>query len=223
MSELIKNVNINEYQGIIFDLDGTLVDSSIAIEEVLTGWCKKHDISLPMLLERCHGKRIIDFLPDIAPQLNGEKEAKYLADLEAITTTGLIEITGAKTFLEHLDNEDITWAIATSGTYPVASLRLATCGMPIPKVFVTSEQVEQGKPDPSPFLLAAKKLGLSAKHCLAFEDSNNGIKSAIAAGCDVVVIGEDSSISHDKVVGRVNNYASLLSTLQLDVAVSEAS
>jgi len=200
------HINLNNYQGMIFDLDGTLVDSSLAIIEVLTTWCNLHEISLNVVLQRCHGARIVDFLPDIAPHLNIEKEVMFLANLEAKTTTGLTEIFGARLFLEKLNTQGIKWAIATSGTHAVAKLRLASCALPIPEAFVTSELVNMGKPQPEPFLLAAYKLAVNPKHCLAFEDSDTGIKSAIEAGCDVVVIGQTSTIIHKSIVARVNDY-----------------
>ncbi|NQZ83518.1 MAG: HAD-IA family hydrolase [Colwellia sp.] len=214
-TEMSCDINLNNYQAMIFDLDGTLVDSSQAIIEVLTTWCDIHKIPLDVVLRRCHGARIVDFLPDIAPHLDIKKEVKYLSDLEAVTKTGLVEISGAKCFLAQLDAQDLKWAIATSGTRAVAELRLTSCGLTVPDIFVTSELVKNGKPQPEPFLLAADKLAVNPQHCLAFEDSDTGIKSAIEAGCDVVVIGQASTIVHKRIVARVNDYHAFILSKEL--------
>jgi len=202
--------DLSNYQGVIFDLDGTLVDSSQTIIEVLTIWCDKHKISLDSALHHCHGARIVDFLPELAPHLEVDQEVRALAELEVKITTGLVEITSAKLFLELLIDKKLKWAIATSGTHDAAKFRLRHCELPIPEVFITSELVQSGKPDPEPFLLAANQLAVNPKYCLAFEDSDAGITSAIAAGCDVVVIGKTSTIQHNSIVARVDDYYSLM-------------
>lgn len=209
-NDLMNKIKLEKYSGVIFDLDGTLVDSSIAVMEVLTTWCELRNISIDEVLKRCHGARIIDFIPDVAPHLELAEELKYLTELEAITTTGLVEISGAKQFIKLLEANKLKWSIATSGVGHIAKLRLTACDLKIPEVFITSELVKQGKPSPDPFVLAAKNLRLEPKQCLAFEDSDAGIKSALLAGCDVVVIGQLSTIVDKRIVARVDNYQPLI-------------
>jgi sugar-phosphatase len=111
--------------------------------------------------------------------------------------------------LDQLKYKKPKWAIATSGTHTIAELRLISCALPIPEVFVTSELVKNGKPNAEPFLLAVTQLVVNPQDCLVFEDSDAGITSAIAAGCDVVVIGQTSTIQHKRIVARVDDYYSL--------------
>ena len=210
------NFSLTNYQAAIFDLDGTLVDSSVAIRHVLSDWCLEHKIDLEQLLQDCQGVRIIDFLPKIVPHLDVEKEANYLANLEAIITTGLVEIIGAKAFLDYLTKINMPWAIATSGTEPVAKLRLKTCQLEQPKVFITSEKVIEGKPNPEPFSLAVRELGQQSKHCLAFEDSLHGVNSALSAGCDVIIIGNECNIEHINIVARLDDYQTLLTAISAE-------
>ncbi|MNJ67695.1 Sugar phosphatase YfbT [compost metagenome] len=61
----------------------------------------------------------------------------------------------------------------------------------MPKLLIGAEEVERGKPDPEPYLLAARQLGLAPADCLVFEDAPAGILSALQAGCPVVQIGGD--------------------------------
>jgi sugar-phosphatase len=63
---------------------------------------------------------------------------------------------------------------------------LRAAGLPVPPVLVTADDVEVGKPDPAPFLLAARSLGLPPERCLVIEDAPAGITAARRAGCHVV-------------------------------------
>jgi glycerol 3-phosphatase-1 len=104
----------------------------------------------------------------------------------------------------HLPNA--RWAICTSATRAYATSALGLTGIPIPDVFVASEDVQQGKPFPDPYLLGAKKCDVNPENCtphpfihlvlqeltpiclpgLVFEDAPNGIRSGNAAGCKTV-------------------------------------
>ena len=64
-------------------------------------------------------------------------------------------------------------------------------------VITTGEDVDRSKPDPDVYLLAMKQLGLQANECIAFEDTENGIRSAIAAGLICCAIKNDYSAGHD--------------------------
>jgi len=215
----MNQFNLGKYKALIFDLDGTLVDSSESIFEVLEIWCEMHQLNIDTVLQASHGERIVDFLPKVAPHLDFDNEVKNLANLEAERTTGLVEIAGAKQFLEQLNELNITWAVASSGVKSIVELRLRHCGLLIPEVLITSELVNKGKPDPEPFLLTASRLSIDPKDCLVFEDSDAGIQSAIAAGCDVVAVGQSSTIQGSSIVARVNDYHELVEFTQLLEAV----
>jgi sugar-phosphatase len=73
-------------------------------------------------------------------------------------------------------------AIVTSCVRPLALARLAATGLTAPEVMVTADQVEIGKPDPAPFLLAARLLGVDPADCLVVEDAPAGLTAALAAG-----------------------------------------
>jgi len=215
----MNQFSLGKYKALIFDLDGTLVDSSESILEVLAVWCEMHQLNIDTVVQASHGERIVDFLPKVAPHLDFDKEVKNLAKLEAEITTGLVEISGAKQFLAQLNELNITWAIATGCVKTIAELRLKHCGLVIPEVFITSELVNKGKPSPEPFLLTASRLSIDSQDCLVFEDSDAGIQSAIAAGCDVVAVGQSSTIQDSRIVARVNDYHELVELTQLQEAI----
>lgn len=206
-------IDLNSYRAIIFDLDGTLVDSSIAITEVTRRWCEKHQLDLNHVLTVCHGSRFVDQVPHLAPELDAKREAAELDAQEGMTATGIVEIPGARELLYQLTRSGVNWGIATSGIHPVATLRLNTAKLPIPKVFVTGEQVSRGKPDPEHFVTTATYLQQIPEHCLVFEDSNNGVQGALQAGCDVVVIGNQVTLDHPRIRARFDNYWPLLKQL----------
>jgi mannitol-1-/sugar-/sorbitol-6-phosphatase len=76
----------------------------------------------------------------------------------------------------------------TSAPRALATRRLEAAGVPLPAVLVTAEDIQVGKPDPSGYLLAARKLGVDAADCAIFEDANAGIRAGEAAGGQVIVI-----------------------------------
>jgi glycerol-1-phosphatase len=99
-----------------------------------------------------------------------------------------VEIPGARRLLDELISFDAPWTIVTSGTMPLVGGWLKVLNFAIPDYLVTAESVENGKPDPSCYIMGREKLGLqdSDKEILVLEDSPAGIKSGKAAGCKVV-------------------------------------
>ena len=91
---------------------------------------------------------------------------------------------GAATLLRSIP--DGRWAVVTSGSRLLASARLSFCGLPVPKVLVTADDVVNGKPDPEPYLKGAEQLGFQPADCLVIEDAPAGIQSARAGGIEVI-------------------------------------
>src|SRR5699024_1964809 len=99
---------------------------------------------------------------------------------------GIEPVPGAPQFLASLPAQ--RWAIVTSAPRRLAERRIAAAGLPMPRVLVTGDDVEHGKPAPDPFLLGARRLGLDASRCLVFEDAPAGVAAAEAAAAQVVVV-----------------------------------
>jgi glycerol 3-phosphatase-1 len=97
------------------------------------------------------------------------------------------EIPGARPLLDSINSNNIPWAIVTSGTAPLVSGWFKVLDLPTPEHLVAAEDVENGKPDPSCYLMGKEKLGLGEKaEVLVLEDSPAGIKAGKAAGCKVL-------------------------------------
>ena len=87
------------------------------------------------------------------------------------------------------------WAIVTSCPRGMALALIARAGLPTPRVLVSADDVERGKPAPDCYLAAAAAFGAEPKDCIAIEDSTGGIAAARAAGMDVIAVGRGLAIA----------------------------
>lgn len=105
---------------------------------------------------------------------------------EASTIEGVFEIRGARELLLSLPQG--TWAIVTSGSRSVATLRIRHTGLLLPDVLICADEVLRGKPDPEGYLSAAKRLGVSPSACVVIEDAPAGVEAARAAGMRAIAV-----------------------------------
>ncbi|UCM44195.1 HAD-IA family hydrolase [Aeromonas dhakensis] len=180
-------------RALLLDMDGTLVHSTGEVEAVWRLWCRRHRLDPEPVLAMCHGVRSREVIRTLAPQLDRAQEVALLDDLEIHHTGQAEALAGARTLLASMPVE--RWALVTSASQRVARHRLRSAGLPLPALLVGAEDVEHGKPDPEPYLLAAERLGLAAADCLVFEDAPAGISSALRAGCRVVQVGGRQRLS----------------------------
>jgi sugar-phosphatase len=171
---------------LLFDLDGTLVDSRAVVERHWGAFCERNGLDFPSVLAVLHGVRSVDTIRAVAPQLDAPAEAARLDEGEEIDTDGLVLVAGADRALAGL--QDGCWGIVTSGHRALAERRLRAVGLPIPSVLVCGDEIVRGKPDPEGFLTGARLLGVEPETCVAFEDAPAGILAATAAGMPVVGI-----------------------------------
>lgn len=189
---------------VLFDLDGVLVDSRHCVERHWLEWASRHNLNKDKVLHYAHGRRTVETIRLVAPQLDAEREAAELEASEAIDTVGLVKITGALELLQSIPPD--SWGIATSGTHAIATTRLAFAGLPVPDVLISAEDVIAGKPDPEPYLFAAMMLGVKPTSCVVIEDAPAGIQAGRAAGMHVVGVISSAypaeELSHAHVIVR---------------------
>ena len=171
---------------ILFDLDGVLVDSTHSVARFWKQWAAEHNVSPEEAVRVAHGRRTLETVRLLAPHMDAEAETLRIEAIEADDTGALERVNGALELLSSLPAGH--WAVVTSGTRYLATRRLANNGLPQPLVFVTADEVSQGKPHPEPYLKGAELLGLSPGECLVFEDAPAGIESAHAAGMTAVAL-----------------------------------
>lgn len=170
----------------LFDLDGVLVDSRAVVERVCRAWAARLGVDPDALLRIAHGRRTRDTVRIVAPHVDAEREVEWIDNAELLDTEGLVEVPGVRRFLAGLPAG--RWAVVTSCGRDLALLRLASVGLPIPEIVVTSEDVSNGKPAPDGYRLGAQRLGVDPTSCVVFEDAPPGIAAGLAAGARVVAL-----------------------------------
>jgi sugar-phosphatase len=173
-------------QATLFDLDGVLVDSTLAVERVWRRWAREHQLNPEHVLEHAHGRRSIETVRIVAPQLDAEQENLKVENMEISDKEGIAVIPGAPELLRSLPPDRLI--IVTSATRALAVARLQYAGLAVPERLVTADDVGKGKPSPEPYLKGAVLLGFAPKDCVVFEDTPAGVKSGKAAGMRVVAL-----------------------------------
>jgi len=191
---------------VLFDLDGVLVDSAECVERTWRRWAQENQLDPVRVIEMAHGRRTIETVRLIAPHLDVAEEVAALESGESTTTDGIYEMAGARELLHGLSPN--TWAIVTSGTWPIASLRIRHTGLPMPRVLVCADEIQRGKPDPEGYLLAASRLDRAPEDCVVIEDTPAGLEAARAARMRVVGVcgtySADALAIADLIVPRLN-------------------
>jgi len=170
----------------LFDLDGVLADSTRQVDREWREWADRKGVDGDAIMAFAHGVRTIEVIRRVAPQLDAEMEAAAIENHEAHDQRGVIVMPGALELVASIPKG--RWGVVTSGSRLLATSRLPHCGLPVPDVLVTSDDVVNGKPDPEPYLKGAELFGLSPAECLVIEDAPAGIQSAHAGGLKVIAI-----------------------------------
>ena len=178
-------------RGVLFDLDGVLVDSTPAVARAWAGWAHEHGFDPDEVVKKAHGRPSIATIRELLPNTdhaaeNREVERREIADIEDV-----VPLPGAMELLQALPLD--RWAIVTSCTRALAAVRIGAAGLPKPKQMVTSTDVQHGKPDPEPYLKGAQILGVPAADCLVIEDAPAGIRAGKAAGARVLALRTTTS------------------------------
>ena len=171
---------------ILFDLDGVLIDSTPAVARVWTKWATEHGFDPKTVVRHAHGRPSIATVEAFLPQADLQAENLKLEQAEIEDLDGVVPLPGAKELLDALPPE--RWTIVTSGTRPLAEVRLRAAGLQVPQRMVTASDITNGKPDAEPYLKGAAALGLAAEDCMVIEDAPAGVRSGKTAGAAVLAV-----------------------------------
>ncbi|KAK9765723.1 DL-glycerol-3-phosphatase [Basidiobolus ranarum] len=180
----------------IFDLDGTLIDTTPLVERHWRNFALEHGLDGDKILETSHGRRTIETIGLWVPEkATPEIANQYERDL-CLETDGLVILLGVKNLLAKIPPKKL--GICTGGTQYHAETRLSQCGIEKPDILTGGDQVVRGKPDPEGYLMTAKKLGMAPEDCIVFEDSPAGVRAARAAGMNCVACSTTHSVEQLK-------------------------
>jgi len=171
-------------KGILFDMDGVLVSSIGSVERSWGKWAALYGLDPEETVKRAHGRRSIDSVRAIRPDLDAETENRKIENWEVEDTEGVEAVAGVCHFLKRLPPG--SWTIVTSATRRLAEVRLGAAGITPPSKWITSDVVVNGKPDPEPYRKGVELLGLAPEDCLVVEDAQSGATAGKAAGCKVL-------------------------------------
>lgn len=169
---------------LLFDLDGVLINSTPAVARVWRQWAVERGFNPDEVVARAHGRpsltTVREYLPNADHQVeNREVERREIEDLD-----GVVPLPGALELLSSLPED--RWTIVTSCTRPLAEVRIKAAGLPLPRKMITSNDIENGKPHPEPYLKGAAVLGVPAMECVVLEDVPAGVRAGKSAGANVI-------------------------------------
>ena len=202
---------------VIFDMDGTLVDSELCAAQALCDvWPE-----LPMTAEEMNndyrGMRFRAKLEVLSERYGIEipdGTEQRLRDREAVLGETMITVTpGATTVLDALVKQGINFCIASNAP-KVKTLRNAhNCGLSAyfeGRTVYSAHDLKAWKPDPTMFLLAAENEGVRPEECLVVEDSETGIAAGVAAGMRVVFYDTHGKETSQESVKAIGNFEQIL-------------
>ena len=188
----------HEFSALLFDMDGTIIDSTDAIVKYWRQLGKEIGVDGDYILQTSHGRRSIDVLALHAPQLaNWDYVCKAEGQVPLNYGKDAVEVHGSRSLLEKLEGAGAPWAIVTSGTRPLVTGWLDVMKLAHPKYLVTAEEVANGKPDPACYKLGAKRLGVDRQvpdEIVVLEDAPAGVKAGKAVGYKVIALATTHDI-----------------------------
>lgn len=188
------------YEAVIFDMDGTLINSMWLWENVDKKFFKQHNMEMPKTLQKdIEGLSMNDtaeyFLKHFPISYTKDelitiwnKMAEYEYRHEVFYKEGALE------FIKHLKKQGMKLGIATSNSRELVEVTNEHLHfMDYMDCVITSKEVPNGKPNPDIYLAVAERLGVTPEKCLVFEDVVGGITAGIRAGMDTCAVQDDFS------------------------------
>ena len=177
-------------KGLLFDMDGVMVDSTSAVARVWARWALKFHIDPQSAVRLAHGRPSLASIQELAPQLSPAAqltENEWMEQAEIEDIDDVVALPGAKELLAALSPNQ--FAVVTSATRKLAEVRLRAAGLwDHIHHLITSTDIQRGKPDPEPYQKGAASLKLSPQDCIVIEDAPSGTKSGKSAGSRVVAV-----------------------------------
>ncbi|MFJ7116439.1 HAD family hydrolase [Streptomyces albogriseolus] len=209
-------------RALLFDNDGTLVSSLDSVNRCWTRWAVEYGLTAEDFARiELHGRPAAEIAADLLPAPVVPQAVARIEELEVedVADGGVGLLPGTKDFLAGLPAE--RWAVVTSATRRLAEARLGAVGI-LPKTLVAADDITRGKPDPEPYLLAARMLGVAPADCIVFEDAPAGLQAGRAAGMTTVALATThraEELTADLVVKDLSALSALVTDAGIEIAV----
>ena len=198
---IMKNVNVG-IKGVIFDLDGVLVDTAkfhyIAWKKIADDLQLNFDLDDNEKLKGVSRKKSLEIILDLNHKIISEEEKEkllesknnyYLELIKALDESDVLP--GVKNVISQIEAQGIRIALGSASKN--AKVILTSTGLlHYFEQLVDGNMVSKAKPDPEVFITAANLLNLEPQHCVVFEDAEAGVEAALAAEMRVVGVGDEA-------------------------------
>ncbi len=209
-------------RALLFDNDGTLVSSLDSVNRCWTRWAVEYGLTAEDFARiELHGRPAAEIAADLLPAPVVAHAVARIEELEVedVADGGVGLLPGTEDFLAGLPAE--RWAVVTSATRRLAEARLGAVGI-LPKTLIAADDITRGKPDPEPYLLAARMLGVAPADCVVFEDAPAGLQAGRAAGMTTVALATThraEELTADLVVKDLSALSALVTDAGIEIAV----
>lgn len=211
-------------QALLFDNDGTLVSSLDSVRRCWTRWAVEYGITAERFGRvELHGRPAAEIAADLLPTARVAEAVARIEQLEVedVPGGGVHLLPGTREFLDALPAD--RWAVVTSATRRLAEARLDAVGI-LPKSLVAADDITRGKPDPEPYLLGARALGVDPAACVVFEDAPAGLQAGRAAGMRTVALATThpaGELDADLVVEDLSALSALVTDAGIEISVRD--
>jgi HAD superfamily hydrolase (TIGR01509 family) len=186
---------LRPFSAVVFDMDGTLLDTEAAFRDVVfevctgLGFTMTHDVHQSMVgsSHEFTNKLLVEAYGVAFPYAMFDQQCREMMKHRMAETVPVKA--GVHELLAELKARRIPAAVATSSRSPHALGHLGRAGLlDMFAAIVTRDEVQNPKPHPEPYLMAARHLGVAPETCLAVEDSHSGVRAAHAAGMQTIMV-----------------------------------
>ncbi|MGW2285872.1 HAD family hydrolase [Streptomyces phaeochromogenes] len=208
---------------LLFDNDGTLVSSLESVYRCWTRWAEEYGITAEEFARvELHGRPAAEIAADLLPADRVAEAVVRIEQLEVEDVEGGVHLLpGTRALLDSVPAD--RWAVVTSATRRLAEARLGEAGIR-PKTLIAADDITRGKPDPEPFLLAARRLGVDPARCVVFEDAPAGLQAGRSAGMTTVALTtthQAAELRADVVVGDLSAVSALVTDGGVEISVGD--
>lgn len=213
-------------EALIFDMDGTMIDSMPSHQRSWVEFTRRQglNIDVPELMRRTTGRTGMECMRQLFGQdLSEDQATAYVADKEAVYrelfTPIFREVAGFKAFLAHAQARGLAVGVGTAGDRHNQAFAYQHLALGQTLTTVGGDEGWPGKPEPAIFLEVARRLGVVPEHCIVFEDAPLGIEAARRAGMRAVAICSShpaEELTGPHVLARVPDYHALITSRFLE-------